>query len=73
VPSADDEVVPTSTARRQRRWGLRLLAMLALAFVSLLGLGGDYPLLATLGLIAGLAGGAYCSYRGLKGFSWLPR
>jgi hypothetical protein len=25
------------------------------------------------GLVIGLGGAAYCSYRGLKGFSWLPR
>jgi hypothetical protein len=29
--------------------------------------------LPVLGLAVGLSGAAYCSYRGLKDFSWLPR
>jgi hypothetical protein len=29
--------------------------------------------LTTLTAIVALVGAAYCSYRGLRGFSWLPR
>lgn len=58
---------------RQKYWGLRTLGFLTIALVSLLllpSVGSAFPL---LGLAGGLAGAAYCSYRGLKDFTWLPR
>jgi len=33
----------------------------------------NWASLATLTAIVVLVGAAYCSYRGLRGFSWLPR
>jgi len=73
-------VVTGQTPRKPKpkRWGLRTLAFLALALASVLTSsilsqrGGDIPL-TTLGVLVGLAGAAYCSFRGLKDFRWLPR
>jgi hypothetical protein len=68
-----------ATHRRQhkpRRWGLRTLGFLAIALVSLLApsLGAEeYTVLTDLGLLVGLVGAAYSSYRGVKEATWLPR
>jgi hypothetical protein len=62
-----------SNRPRQKYWGLRTLGFLFVALVSVLAasrVSGPLPL---LGLIVGLAGATYCSYRGLKDFNWLPR
>lgn len=64
-------------ARRRRnvRWGLLSLLFLGIALAAVLisGSHGSYTG-ATFGmLVLGLAGAGYCTYKGLKGFSWLPR
>lgn len=69
-----DELEPQARSRPRRpRWGLRALGFLVVALVGVLARGGDYALLAAVGLVVGLSGAAYCSYRGLKDFTWLPR
>ncbi len=70
MPEGVDERRRTASGKR---WGLRTLGFLALALAALLTRGGDYPLLAAIGLVVGLVGAGYCTYRGLKDFSWLPR
>ena len=52
---------------KPKRWGLRTLAFLALALASVL----TSSILSQR--LVGLAGAAYCSFRGLKDFRWLPR
>ncbi len=64
---------PRVQRSRTRRWGLRSLAFLALALVGLFTAGGDYALLSAVALVVGFVGAGYCSYRGVKAFSWLPR
>jgi hypothetical protein len=34
---------------------------------------GKYTALTAAGLLIGFGGAAYCTVKGLKGFSWLPR
>jgi peptidoglycan/LPS O-acetylase OafA/YrhL len=69
---------PSDERRRQRpkHWGLRTLGFLGIALASLLTSsygGGKYILLSDLGVLVGLIGAAYCSYRGAKDVTWLPR
>jgi uncharacterized membrane protein len=61
--------------KRNVRWGLLSLLFLgiALACVLISNSQGTYNALTLAGLIIGLGGAAYCSWKGLKGFSWLPR
>lgn len=70
-----DEDTGRVPARGGMRWGLLTLLFLgvALACVLVSNSSGSYNLLTGLGLLVGLGGAAYCSYRGLKGFTWLPR
>lgn len=58
---------------KQKYWGLRTLGFLTIALVSILASSWVSSVLPVLGLALGLSGAAYCSYRGLKDFSWLPR
>lgn len=73
------EELPEERRQRQRpqkRWGLRTLGFLAIALASVLTSslsGGNYALLTSLGIIVGFVGAGYCSYRGLKQGTWLPR
>lgn len=62
-------------ARGRMRWGLLTLLFLGIALACLLVSNGQgrYTALTGLGLLVGLAGAGYCTFRGLKGFSWLPR
>jgi len=55
------------TDRRPPRWGLRTLAFLALALLSIGGsaLQGHYTLLTLAGLLAGVIGAGVCTARGL--------
>lgn len=71
---ADDEA-ERRPARGGIRWGLLTLLFLGIALTCVLvsNSHGSYTLVTGLGLLVGLGGAAYCSYRGLKGFSWLPR
>ena len=58
---------------KQKYWGLRTLGFLTIALVAFLAssrMSGALPL---LGFVLGLSGATYCTYRGLKDFSWLPR
>ncbi len=59
---------------KRKYWGLRTLGFLAIALVSVLAANRSAnPTLTLLGLVVGLSGASYSSYRGLKDFSWLPR
>jgi hypothetical protein len=55
------------TDRRPPRWGVRTLAFLALALLSigLSTLQGHYTLLTLAGLLIGLIGAMFCSLRGI--------
>jgi hypothetical protein len=61
--------------KRNIRWGLLSLLFLgiALACVLISGSQGEYNALTLTGLLIGFGGAAYCTWKGLKGFSWLPR
>jgi hypothetical protein len=62
--------------KRNVRWGLLSLLFLGIALVCILvsnGQGGTYNAVTLTGLVAGFGGAAYCSYKGFKNFSWLPR
>lgn len=61
--------------KRNVRWGLLSLLFLGIALVCILvsNSQGAYNLVTLAGLIAGFGGAAYCSWRGIKGFTWLPR
>jgi nitrate/nitrite transporter NarK len=61
--------------KRGMRWGLLTLLFLGIALVCVMvsNANGEYGPLTLLGLLVGLGGAGYSSYRGLKGFSWLPR
>lgn len=67
----------TEKARRGRnvRWGLLSLLFLGIALAAVLmsGSHGSYTGLTLTMLVVGFAGAGYCTYRGLKGFTWLPR
>ncbi|HLM06293.1 MAG TPA: hypothetical protein VK402_14015 [Blastococcus sp.] len=58
---------------KQKYWGLRTLGFLTIALVSVIASNWVNTGLPVLGLVVGLTGAAYCSYRGLKDFTWLPR
>jgi hypothetical protein len=65
---------------RRPRWGVRTLWSLAVAFVAVLASTGfvdaGKPDLATVATVVGwvaFIAAAYCSYRGLRAASWLPR
>jgi nitrate/nitrite transporter NarK len=57
----------SSTDRKPKRWGLRTLALLALALLSMLvsEIQGHYTVLSLAGLLIGLIGALICSIRGL--------
>jgi nitrate/nitrite transporter NarK len=65
----------TEPRRRNIRWGLLSLLFLGIALLSVLVSSGRgrYDALTLTGLLVGFGGAAYCSYKGMKGFSWLPR
>ena len=71
----DEDDAPRRAAGGGMRWGLLTLGFLAIALTCVLvsNSQGRYTALTGLGLLVGFAGAGYCSYRGLKGFSWLPR
>ncbi len=72
----EDEVdSPRRPGRGGMRWGLLTLAFLAIALTCVLvsSSQGRYTAVTGLGLLVGFGGAAYCSYRGIKGVSWLPR
>jgi hypothetical protein len=61
--------------KRNLHWGLLTLLFLGIALASVLtsNAQGAYNTLTFAGLIVGFGGAAYCSWKGLKGVSWLPR
>jgi hypothetical protein len=61
--------------KHRMRWGLLTLLFLGIALASILvsNAQGRYTLLTLAGLILGFGGAGYCSWQGLKGFTWLPR
>jgi hypothetical protein len=61
--------------KRSMRWGLLTLLFLAIALASILASNaqGHYTALTFTGLLVGFVGAGYCTWKGLKGFSWLPR
>jgi 4-hydroxybenzoate polyprenyltransferase len=65
----------TEPRRRNVRWGLLTLLFLAIALASILTSNAQetYTALTLTGVVVGFAGAGYCSWKGLKGFSWLPR
>jgi nitrate/nitrite transporter NarK len=71
----DDDEVERRPHRGGMRWGLLTLLFLGIALTCVLvsNSQGQYSVVTFLGLLVGFGGAAYCSYRGLKGFSWLPR
>lgn len=62
-------------SRSRARWGLLSLLFLGIALASVLvsSSRGSYDALTLPGLLIGFGGAGYCTYRGLKSFSWLPR
>jgi nitrate/nitrite transporter NarK len=71
----DEDEAARRPARGGMRWGLLSLLFLGIALTCVLVSSnqGRYTALTGLGLLVGFAGAAFCTYRGLKGFSWLPR
>jgi hypothetical protein len=65
----------TQPRKRNLRWGLLTLLFLLIALVSILVAGGQgtYNIVTLLGVVLGFGGAAYCTWKGIKGFSWLPR
>lgn len=61
--------------KRNVRWGLLTLLFLAIALACVLASNaqGRYTLLTFAGLVVGFGGAGYCSWKGLKGFTWIPR
>jgi hypothetical protein len=57
------------------RWGLLTLLFLGLALAGVLvsNSQGSYTLLTLAMVVVGFGAAAYCSWKGLKGFTWLPR
>lgn len=69
-PSLDGEKPAASSEPQKRppRWGLRTLGFLLLALVALgtYGARGYHTISSTACTIIGLAGAAYCTYRGIR-------
>ena len=68
--------MPDDAPRKRRPyWGLLSLLFLGIALAAVLvsGSRGSYDGLTFTGLVVGFGGAAYCSYKGLKSFTWLPR
>lgn len=57
----------------RRRWGLRALALLTLALAVVLKSSDGYTPLSALTVLLCLVAAAYCSVRGVRSFTWLPR
>lgn len=60
---------------RNWRWGLLTLLFLGIALAAVLvsGSQGEYTALTGAGILIGFGGAAFCTVKGLKSFSWLPR
>ena len=57
------------------RWGLLSLLFLGLALAAVLmsSSRGSYTGVTLTMLLVGFLGAGFCTYKGIKGFSWLPR
>jgi hypothetical protein len=66
MPKADD-----AGTGRKRRYGVYTLGFLAFAFVMvfLSALQGHYTIVTALGVLVGLSGAAWCSFKGLRGLT----
>jgi hypothetical protein len=67
----------SGSTRQPRRWRWGLLTLLflgvVLACVLVSNAHGSYTAVTGIGLLVGFAGAAYCTYRGIKDATWLPR
>jgi hypothetical protein len=65
----------TEPRKRTVHWGLLSLLFLGIALACVLISNGQgrYTALTFAGLVVGFGGAGYCSWKGLKGFTWLPR
>ncbi|BEP14750.1 hypothetical protein acdb102_30610 [Acidothermaceae bacterium B102] len=65
---------PEASGLQVRRWGLRLLAFLAMAFVAVVAssIQQHYTVLTSLLLVVGLPGAAVCTVGGLKAMYDVP-
>ena len=59
--------------RPRRRWGLWTLAFLAVALAAVLTSADGWTAVSALVLLVSFAAAGYCSYRGVKEITWLPR
>lgn len=75
----DDDGKTAKRSAKPRRWGLLTLGFLSIALASVITAnmlaadGGEGSPLTGVGVLVGFGGAAYCSYRGIRAFSWLPR
>ena len=64
---------------KRKHWGLRTLGFLAIALVAVLTAntfapdGRGYAPITWVGVLVGFGGAAYCTFQGLRDFTWLPR
>ena len=60
---------------RNWRWGLLTLLFLGIALTCVLvsNSARHYTVVTGLGLLVGFGGAAYCTYRGIKSATWMPR
>ena len=68
-----DEPAGPTARPRPRRWGLWALAFLIVALGVVLTSGDGYTAVSALVGLVSLTAAGYCSYRGVKAFTWLPR
>ncbi|HEV7653605.1 MAG TPA: hypothetical protein VGP36_02560 [Mycobacteriales bacterium] len=61
--------------KRNVRWGLLSLLFLLIALICILVSSGQgtYNAVTLTGLVVGFVGAGYCTWKGIRGFSWLPR
>lgn len=69
-----DDEAPAGRTRRVP-WGVLTLLFLGLALACVLvsNSHGSYTVLTGLGLLVGFVGAGFCTYKGVKTTSWLPR
>lgn len=68
-----DEPAGPAAKPRRRRWGLWALTFLVLALGVVLTSGDGYTAVSAFVALVSLAAAGFCSYRGVKEFTWLPR
>ncbi len=68
--------MPADASRKRNiRWGLLTLLFLGIALAGVLVSSGQgrYTALTLAAVLVGFGGAAFCTWKGLKSFSWLPR